>query len=97
MDKLEKSKLQESFIGEDPRRQRSVLSPPLQVASIASHTSPNSSVSCEFCSLPDHSIATCYRFKTGKAEATKEALEKRQQRKGKGRAQKANVASTSTT
>ncbi|KAJ3489721.1 hypothetical protein NLI96_g1948 [Meripilus lineatus] len=97
MDKLEKSKLQESFIGGDLRRQCSVLSPPLQVASIASHTSPNSSVSCDFCSLPGHSIATCYRFKAGKAEATKEALEKCQQRKGKGRAQKANVASTSTT
>ncbi len=86
LDKLEKSKLQEAFIGEDLCRQHSFITTSPQLISLASHTSPNSSTTiCSFCSLPGHLQSSCYRFKAAQAEATKEALEKRQKRKEKGR------------
>ena len=107
LDKLEKFKLQESFIAEELRRQCTLLSPALQVASFTSHTSNSlstisqqaSTSSCDFCGLPGHSAWSCYRYKAAKVDATKEALEKRLQRKQKGRGplgmtQKANTAQT---
>ena len=105
LDKLEKFKLQKSFIAEKLRRQCTLLSPALQVTSFASHTSNNSSTTsqhastsfCEFCGLPGHSASFCYRCKAAKVDATKKALEKHLQRKQKGRrpagmTQKANTA-----
>ena len=105
LDKLEKFKLQKSFIAEKLRRQCTLLSPALQVASFASHTSNNSSTtlqqastsSCNFCGLSGHSASLCYRYKAAKVDAIKEALEKHLQRKQKSRGcpgmtQKTNTA-----
>ena len=107
LDKLEKFKLQESFIAEELRRQCTLFSPALQVTFFASHTSNNlstisqqaSTSSCDFCGLPGHSALFCYRYKAARGDATKEALEKHIQRNQKSRGppgttQKANTAQT---
>ena len=105
LNKLEKFKLQKSFIAEELRRQCTLLSSTLQVTSFTSHTSNNSSTtsphasisSYDFCSVLGHSALSCYRYKAAKVDTTREALKKHLQRKQKGRGppgmtQKANAA-----
>ena len=93
-DKLEKATLQQAFITEDinQRRHQSSSTPSLvtALAANAPQTSPNAL--CEFCELPGHTTLLCYRYKAAKATAAKEAAEKREARrsKGRGRSQQAN-------
>ena len=82
-DKLDKSTLLQAFITEDINQKRRVESGSSPVASALSAVA--AATVCAFCSLPGHSIESCYRFCEAKASASKEAQEKRQKRQEGGR------------
>lgn len=91
-DKLNKATLLQAFITEDINQKCKVESGSFPVASALS--AAVSAVVCAFCSLPGHSIDSCYRFREAKAAASKEAQEKRQKRQegDRKRPQKAHAA-----
>ena len=91
-DKLDKATLLQAFITEDINLKRRAESGSSPVASALSAAVSN--VICAFCSLPGHSIDSCFRFREAKAAASKEAQEKRQKRQegGRKRPQKAHAA-----
>lgn len=89
---LNKDTLLQAFITEDITQQRRVKSETPPAASALSASASTST--CAFCSLPGHSIDSCFRFREAKVAATKSAQEKRQERQqgGRKRPQKANAA-----
>ena len=55
-----------------------------------------SALLCSFCGLQGHVVDTCHRFNAAKAQATKDAQQKQEERKnGRKRAGKANAAQES--
>ncbi|THH22544.1 hypothetical protein EUX98_g8150 [Antrodiella citrinella] len=94
-DKLEKSALLQAFITEDisQLRHSSSSTGPLITALSATTTG----LPCEFCSIPGHALAACYRFNAAKATASAEVQDRRSNRRGgppggRGRPQRANAA-----